>query len=178
MTMEKNEIMQLLGWALANFPHMQEREMAPTAQLWLKMLDDIPYQVAEVALLKILATAKFFPNIAEIREAAFDLLNPQQISGFDAWEDAIKAIRRFGRYREAETYEAMDPEVAAFVRSFGLYEIIEGNPDIVRAQFMKQFEARQKSRKEQKLIPAAVHKKVAALIDGKEIKTIGGGRNG
>jgi hypothetical protein len=74
--MNQQEAAKLVAFALANFPTMQERDMKPTAVLWFQMLSDIPFEVAERALMKVLATAKFFPSVAEIREAAVQITQP------------------------------------------------------------------------------------------------------
>src|SRR5690554_198287 len=76
-SMTRSEVAKLLSLATANFPAMQERDMRPTLVLWEKMLSDLPPEVAEAALLKVLVSAKFFPTVAEIREAAVQISQPR-----------------------------------------------------------------------------------------------------
>jgi len=75
--MTRKEIGQLIELAAANFPHIQNKDLKPTAMLWGEVLADIPFDRARAGVIEILLTAKYFPNMAEIREAsnAPDTLN-------------------------------------------------------------------------------------------------------
>ena len=131
--MNRKEIINLLGIATANFPNMQERDMKPTAILWEKSLSDIPYDIAEKALIKVLATSKFFPTIAEIREAAADITQPRTMDAIEAWGLVIKAIRRYGSYRESEAIASLPEDVAQMVKRFGWRELcLNENSDTLR----------------------------------------------
>ena len=93
--MTKQEIGALLALATANFPSMQEKDMRPTANLWSEMLSDIPFDIAKAALIKVLATARFWPTVAEIREAAASIVNPGILTPAEAWGRVIKAVQEF-----------------------------------------------------------------------------------
>jgi len=76
--------------------------MRPTANLWSEMLSDIPFDIAKAALIKVLATARFWPTVAEIREAAASIANPGILTPAEAWGQVIKAVQEFGYYRSGE----------------------------------------------------------------------------
>lgn len=155
--MNKKEIINLLGIATANFPTMQERDMKPTAILWEKSLSDIPYEVAEKSLLKVLSTSRFFPTIAEIREASVQLTQPRQIDAIEAWGIIIQAIRKYGHYREKEGMDSLPPDVREMAKQFTWRELcLNENPDTLRAQFRMAWETQAKRTKETKSLPTEV----------------------
>lgn len=155
--MNRKEIINLLGIATANFPNMQERDLQPTAVLWEKALSDIPYPVAEKALIKVLSTSKFFPTIAEIREAAAELTQPRKLDWSEAWELIVQAIRKYGYYDEAGAMRSLPPDVARMARRFTWRELCTNeNPDTLRAQFRMAWETESKREKEVSVLPVEV----------------------
>ena len=121
--MTLKEATNLVGLAIANFPNMQEKDMRPTAKLWMQMLSDIPYSIAEKAILRSLSTAKFFPTVAEIREAAVLLTKPEIPTAIEAWGEVMNAIRRYGYYRPNEALASMTPITQSIVKKIGWREI-------------------------------------------------------
>jgi hypothetical protein len=171
--MNRKEIINLLGIAAANFPHIQTKELKPTAVLWEKALSDITYDVAEKALLKVLSTSKFFPTIAEIREAATQLTQPQQLDAMEAWGLVVNAIRRYGFYREKEALDSLPEEIADLVKQFTWRELcLNENPDTIRAQFRMAWETRTKRKKELDALPQEVRVMIEGLTE--KMKLLGG----
>lgn len=161
--MNRKEIINLLAIATANFPSMQERDMKPTAVLWEKSLSDIQYDVAEKAVLKVLSTSKFFPTIAEIREASVQLTQPRRIDAIEAWGLIVTAIRKYGHYREREALESLPPDVAKMARYFTWRELcFNENPDTLRAQFRMAWDTESKREKETKALPTEIR----TMIEG------------
>lgn len=165
--MNRKEVINLLGIATANFPSMQQRDMKPTAVLWEKSLSDIPYDVAEKAVLKVLSTSKFFPTIAEIREAAVQLTQPRRLDAIEAWELIVQAIRKYGVYREAAALKSLPDDVAEMARRFTWWELcMNENPDTLRAQFRMAWETQSKREKEIKSLPAEIRQTIEGLANG------------
>lgn len=162
--MNKEQVKRLLAAAIANFPNMQERDMKPTLILWEKMLADIPYEVAEKALMKVLATSKFFPTVADIREAATTITAPQLPTAAEAWGEVIKAVRRYGTYQENEAMESLPLPVAQVVRWIGWREIcLSEEPEVVRAQFMRMYDTQVKRERENAQMPADVRQLIGQV---------------
>lgn len=187
--MTLKEAIKLVAWATANFPAMQERDMRPTAELWYRMLADIPYEVAEKALMSVLAKAKYFPTVAEIREAAADIINPQLPSAMDAWGEVARAVRDYGYYRQEEALNSLSPITRRVVENIGWHEIcLCEQPDIIRGQFRMAYEQYAKREREETVLPAEVKQlagdrvRVLSLIDkiGKALPggSVGGVSNG
>lgn len=164
--MTRDEVIKLLAWAVANFPSMQERDLRPTAELWYKILGDLPYEIAEAALIKVLATAKYFPTVAEIREAAASIALPSLLSPADAWNVLTAAINRYGFYRRQEALASLPPEVRKAVECLGWESVCHSEePEIVRAQFMRVYETYLNRAKEEVTVPPEVRALAERLLE-------------
>lgn len=165
--MNKQEIVQLMSIATANFPNMQGKDMKPTAVLWEKALSDIPYDVAEKALVKVLSTSKFFPTIADIRESATDLTQPRIMDAMEAWGLITEAIRKHGYYDKENGMKSLPPDVSEMVRRFGWNELCTNtNPDTMRAQFRMAWESQSKRINEHQRLPAEIRNVIDGLTNG------------
>jgi hypothetical protein len=154
MKMNRKEIINLLAIATANFPNLQTKDMQPTAVLWEKALKDLEYPTAEKALVKVLSTSKFFPTVADVREAAAQITNPRVMDAMEAWGLIIKAIRKFGMYRQKEGLESLPADVRAMAERFTWRELcLNENPDTLRAQFRMAWETQSKRENEMRQIP-------------------------
>ena len=76
--------------------------------VWYELLKDIDYQVANMAIQMHAQSSKFPPTVAEIRESASKIVHGEVKDWSKAWEEACKAMSRFGRDRKAEAYETLD----------------------------------------------------------------------
>jgi hypothetical protein len=162
----KDQVKQLVVFTLANYPHLQDKEMGPTITLWEKMLEDIPYELAENAIIKIIATAKFWPTVAEIREAAVSLQNPNMITPAEAWSQANAALDKYGYYRADEGMAVLSPAIKKTIRALGGFESIctTENIETVRAQFLRMYDQFAKSEKENALLPESVRQFIAGAV--------------
>lgn len=161
--MNKKEIINLLAIATANFPSMQEKDMKPTAILWEKALSDIDYKTAENALLKVLSTSRFFPTLAEIREAIAQITQPRQIDAMEAWGMISDAIRKYGFYQQKEAMESLPGDVVEMVKRFTWRELcLSENVDTLRAQFRMAWDTQSKRKKEMLALPSEIR----TLLEG------------
>lgn len=161
--MNRKEIINLLAIATANFPSMQERDMKPTAILWEKSLSDVDYPTAEAAVIKVLSTSKFFPTLAEIREAVAQITQPRQLDAMEAWGMITDSIRKYGFYRQKEAMESLPGEVVEMVKRFTWRELcLSENVDTLRAQFRMAWETQSKRKKELIALPTEIR----TLIEG------------
>ena len=162
--MNRKEIINLLGIATANFPSMQQKDMTPTAVLWEKALSDIPYNVAEKAVIKVLSTSRFFPTIADIREASSQLTQPRTMDAMEAWGLIGEAIRKYGHYRQKEALESLPEDVAEMVRRFTWRELcLSENIETMRAQFRMAWDAQSKRTNELKTLPTEIRELIQGI---------------
>ena len=160
--MTPKEVSKLMTLAIANFPNMQEKDMDPTLVLWREMLSDMPFEVAKAALIKVLATAKFWPTIAEIREAALDVTGQKGLTPAEAWALVEQADEKYGYYRADEAMKSLPPVVQQTVRAMGGFSSISSseNPGVTRGQFMKMYEQFATREKEMAVLPANIRKMI------------------
>lgn len=111
------------------------------AELWFGQLQDIPFPVAEAVLNKWVATNKWSPSIAEIRELAAEIKNGKLPDWGEAWEETCKAIRRFGFYRPQEGLESLSPLTRETVNRLGWNNLcLSENATADRANFRQCYE--------------------------------------
>lgn len=171
--MTLNETKNLLAWTIANFPSMQERDMGPTAKLWHQMLKDIPYAIAEKAIFKILATAKFFPTVSEILEAIADITNPELNTAAQAWGEVERAISLYGHSRGAEALESMSPRTAKVVGYMGWREIcLSTEPGVERGQFLKMYQRVSEREQKERVLPENLKADIKRIGESMSVKMI------
>lgn len=135
---------EFMNWANALKTYYPREQLLPNEaalELWYQALKDIPMQVAEATLRKWVATNKWSPTIAEIREMCVDVKRGDALDWSDAWEQVQLAIKRFGSYRPAEAMASLDPITREAVRRIGFYNLcVSENPISDRKQFRDTFE--------------------------------------
>lgn len=79
--MNKKESSRLIFMAAAAFPHLHEKQIAweDTVTIWAAVLEEVPYDIGEKALLRVLKISKFFPAPSEILNAAI-MVNQLEIA--------------------------------------------------------------------------------------------------
>ena len=76
--------------------------------VWYELLKDIDYQVANMAIQMHAQSSKFPPTVAEIRESAAKIVHGETKDWSKAWEEACRAMSRYGRDRKTLAYETLD----------------------------------------------------------------------
>lgn len=124
------------------FGRMDVAQQENTMAIYRRMLSDLAYPVANAAVERLLATAKFMPTIAEIREACLTLSDAEQRAGGSAWGDVLEAIRKYGAYRSpGADFELADPVTAACVNAMGWRNLCLSDNQIAdRARFIELYD--------------------------------------
>lgn len=124
------------------FPRENILPNSQALELWYRELQDIPAKVAEAALRKWVATNKWSPSIAELRETAAEVQNGEIPDWGEGWEQVLLAIRRFGSYREREALDSLDPMTRTCVQRLGFRNIcMSENISTDRANFRMMYES-------------------------------------
>lgn len=136
--MTKNEALKLLVVLTAAYPRQEIGD--PTAALYVKFMADLDYHATEVAIARHIATEKFFPAIAEIREAVVNVTNPLP-SAAEAWRETLRAVYDVGIYKGPPKFS--HPAVDKAVDTIGWREICmsEVGDPAIRAHFMQVYES-------------------------------------
>jgi Loader and inhibitor of phage G40P len=168
--MNRKQVAGLLMLALSNFPNMQEKNMQPTAALWEKAFSDMDYPTAEKALIKVLSTSRFFPTVADIREAAAQINQPRIMDAMEAWGLIVQAIRKYGMYRQKEGLDSLPDDVRAMANRFTWRELcLNENPDTMRAQFRMAWETQSKRENEMRQIPQEIRQYIEGTVNSMKL---------
>lgn len=136
--MTRLEVSKLVAALIGAFPAARVTDATPA--VYETALRDLEHRHAQLAVNRLLATAKFMPTIAEIREAAVEIAHPELRSGAEAWGDVVKAVSKFGINR-TPTFD--DRLVAAAVEAIGWTNICNAKQDdpSTRAKFADAYNA-------------------------------------
>jgi hypothetical protein len=154
-------------FAMALRTYFPKENILPNQQameLWYREIEDIPYQVAEAALRKWVATNKWSPSIADIREMTTNIQNGDPLTWGESWERALNSVRRFGSYNQKAALESLDPLTRKCVESIGFMTLcMSENIMVERAHFQKIFEIYQKREQVDRQIPLALQQTINTL---------------
>lgn len=160
---DRKEAIALIGVAFNNFRESQ-------AQLYVKLLEDIPGELVKKSVVVLIKSSKFPPTIAEIREKSEQIYSMakgiQAPDAGRAWGEVQKAISKYGSYRTPKFDDSLTEEA---VKRFGWNELCtsEDPVSVMRGQFFKIYEMlAQGKRAERKIKLALGDGKVQELIAG------------
>lgn len=135
---------------------------ADAFNIWYSLLQDIDYTIAQAAIQKYMLTNKFPPTIADIREHTTTIAAGEKPLWSDGWEEVLKAIRKFGSYRESEALESMTEITRKCVQRLGFRNIcMSENIMADRANFRMIYEQIAEREHTSKQIPI----KLSSLIE-------------
>lgn len=174
--MNKQEILKAIApLQLAFKGNLDDARM----RLYVEMLSDIPPQILEAAVKKLIMTNKFLPSIAEIRETAYGIKGT--ISGTaapdesEAWGEVIKAIQSVGYYGKPKfSHEA----ITTAVNNIGWQDICMTTYDgmnTLRAQFRRAYQLaaqRQKDNRDNAVLGISPNSEKLKQLTGKLVKKL------
>lgn len=92
--MKKSEAAEIVMMLIAAYP--TAKATAQTSQVYETMLGDLDGDVARSAVQRLIATSRWMPTIAEIREACTEQTHGAVRSGEQAWAELMMAKRKHG----------------------------------------------------------------------------------
>ena len=133
-------------------------------ELWFNQLQDIPYKLAELTLNTWVATNKWSPSIADIRENATGLTQGEPKDWGEAWREVLRAINIYGSYPELEALESMDETTKRVVERLGFRNIcLSEDIQVDRANFRMIYEQEIQRAKEDAQIPPRLKELMASM---------------
>lgn len=135
--MTENEFSMLVLGIKTAYPSFNILPSQDAVKIWYKMLKDLDYRTAEIAIMDHISSSEFPPSIADIRHkcAKQKVLIPDW---GEAWAQVQIAIRKFGSYREIEAVESLDELTRETVKRIGFKSLCMTDMDnemANRAQF-------------------------------------------
>lgn len=135
----KEDTLKIVMVMAAFYPAVKLRD--ETIDGYCMMLADVDRDILQAAVKKCISDCKWFPTIAEIRQAAVEICAPARRSGAEAWGDVLAEVRRVG-YRGAPKF--IDTAVARVVSGMGWMTICMSENEMAdRAHFIKAYEQTQ-----------------------------------
>lgn len=135
--MTSTECQKLVAVLLGAYP--QSRISASTPAVYERMLVDLDVTAANAAIERLLATAKFMPTIAEIREAALAVTVGEVKRGGEAWGEVQRLLARYGarRYDLGWKPPITDPVAVQVVAALGWVALCDSENQVAdRARFI------------------------------------------
>lgn len=131
----KKEVFNLLFSSYKNANDVS----AETISAYMLLLADIPFVQLKTGVIKCIATCKYLPSIAEIREAAREVIAEVTDSRLktyaEAWAEVENNVKTVGYYGKPAW---STPEIEEAVRSVGWIELCvleSADVNVMRAQF-------------------------------------------
>jgi len=158
----------LLGILRVAYPRfyadISPADVKVSVDTWTLMLSDTNLDVAKVALQRLIATSKFPPSIAEMRESIAAVQYPSMPDAGDAWGEVNEAIKNYGFYRQSEALASMREPVRLAVERMGWRELcMSENSMADRAHFLRIYESMEKRSREEQQLPIAVKEAIAMI---------------
>ncbi len=119
------------------FPSVQVS--AETTAVYMRLLKDIPIEELQVIVDQAVATCKYLPTVAELRDLRHGLQNHGRLSWTEAWESVQREMRRIGSYGVPSF---PDPLTARVVASMGWRNLCLSETQMAdRAHFRDMYQA-------------------------------------
>ncbi len=136
--MKRNEAARLLTVIAAAYPNFEPDD--DKVRIWAEMMADLEYETAATALQRHIATSRFAPTIAEIREQAVAAVTSSEITSAEAWGELMHAVRAHGYYHEREALASLSPITARVAGIIGWRDInMCTELDVLRGQFLRMY---------------------------------------
>ena len=121
--MNKSEFSRIAMAIKTYFPREYVLPNQQAIDLWYAELKDLDFNVASLALRKYVNTEKFPPTIADLRRLATECVQGQQEDWGKGWEATVKAIHRYGYYRQEEALQSLSELTRRTVERLGFKEL-------------------------------------------------------
>lgn len=170
------ETAKLVAVAVSCFPSLQERDMKATTTGWHQIMHHLPFELAQAALTKVLATSHFFPTPAQVLAAAATL-QPQSLPDPEAaWQEVLIQISHVG-YTGTPAWSHPAVGKAAEALYGGWVNLCQSlmvdTLGVDRAHFMRLYESFSRQERENRILPPAVVQLAEKLV--RSIKAREGG---
>lgn len=160
-----------------SYPNFQIMPSEESKKIWFSMLQDLDYGVCQNAVKQIIATSKFPPSIAEIREKYTELTVLPVADAGEAWEEVMRAIQHYGIYGEVEALNSLSELVRQTVKRIGFRNLcLSENIVADRAHFFKIYDSIATRQRNESKIPLAVLQQkesyIQAIAKPEDVKEI------
>ena len=165
------KLVEIIVTAYPNFDKFKDAQaIASTVDLWAAMFADDDTRIVGLAVKKHIATSKWPPSVAELRELMVEIQRPELIAPDLAWGAVSDLMHSEGAYG-GDLKNLLPPLVARAVEVIGYHNLYEMNrgtygdskPGMARVAFMQQYTAMYDREKARAMTPAEITEKIDAI---------------
>ena len=172
--MDKQQFATLAIGIKSAYPASKILEDNASMDFWYMTLKDIPYEIAENAVMEFASTSTFPPTIADIRKLCMERTKGPLPSFDEAWGSVQKAMRMYGHNNPEQAYSTMDDVTVSVVKNLGWTNICtDENPSASRANFRIAYEDQINERIKQRQLPEIVQKTKQIQIEQNTKQALG-----
>lgn len=171
--MNKKDANRIIAILHANYPDttkdMSDEAYMDKVNLWADTFRDEPLEIVAAAVMAYMAnsTARFAPNVGQIKEQIRLLLHPNELTEGEAWA-VVQAAMRNSAYGAAEEFAKFPPTVQKVVgspanlREWGMTEG-DAAVSVIASNFQRSYRAIQAREAAMEKTPAPIREMFAAL---------------
>ena len=167
--MTKEEFAKIAAGIRASYPNQNLLSDTDTLDWWFSMLKDLDYNITAQAVTKWIATNKFAPSIAEIRQAASAVALGDIPDWGSGWGEVRNAISCYGYVRPKEALDSMSEITREVVKRMGWLNLCQSSieqEETNRANFRMLYEELSRRKKEDSQTPGYLKELIAKTQAG------------
>lgn len=127
--MDAHKFAELWTVLTAAYPNM--KTPAATIEVYHRALADLDAELCEAAILDCVSKCKFFPTVAELREAAARLAvgADTRKPALEAWGDVRRAVDAYGTHGWDSARDILDAQTADAIHALGWQSFCQSDVD-------------------------------------------------
>ena len=151
----------------AAWPRCRWESYEDSLAIWHEMLEDMDLPIVKLAVKRMIATLKYPPSVADLRESVANLALQGAPTAGQAWGQITAAIGRYGYYQPDAAHQALGDDLWSMVRQIGGWTHLceADNLDVIGAQFERRYQAMTDKRRERIQVPRCIQTQFAAMLD-------------
>lgn len=173
--MTKADAAKLVAIVVTAYPNYDkfrdEAAVTATVNLWASMFQSDDGRIVALALNKHIATSKWPPSVAEIRELMLELMHPDLIEPDRAWLAVSDLLYTTGEHNHGDLYLQLPPLAVRAVEAIGYYNLYEmhrscyrgGKPGMDRVAFMDIYKPMYEREKQRAMTPEGLTSQIDAV---------------
>lgn len=168
--MTQKEVTAVLAIIKVAFPSFcKDGAIDQTIILWSEMFKDENAIVVTEAVKSLIATSKFPPTIADVKEKIQLVTQPQGMTEMEAWEKVLLAVRD-SYYHAQEQFDRLPSIIQRVVGSPSQLkewstmdsEVVNS---VIQSNFMRSYAAKIRQEKEFRMLPLSTQEVIKGLSD-------------
>lgn len=179
--MNRVETIQVITLLAGNYDSIAKKDKTQKELMiatWLECLGDLDYQIVLNAVKKTIILSPYPPTIHDIRKNAIETITSTKSNALTEWDECYKMICN-GNYMTQEEFNSHSEICKKFLGSITQLRAYSSNEDfnmdVVRSNFLKQYEILVAREQEQKLLPQQMQGFTQKLAEKISIKKLKGG---